>query len=225
MGRCSARPTAPCSGLTRFSTNRRMGSSWEKSCKSFYKSGLVKFFLFKICRCKPGPRELVAGLMKRYCPSNFVVNSTALHCNVMNLSYQPFQLAIAQGIVMFHGPLIRHLTSGKAPVSILVSEDNGKAQVESFFCFVLNFVLKGQVWYCQGCALDGLHKEEQSFTQHGCEDSAQTGVKNELACASRRRQTSLMVEQDSWVSVRRGPGNSFNPPTPPTSTPLYSYTF
>ena len=114
----------------------------EVEGKSFYKSGLVKFFLFKICRCKPGPRELVAGLMKRYCPSNFVVNSTALHCNVMNLSYQPFQLAIAQGIVMFHGPLIRHLTSGKAPVSILVSEDNGKAQVESFFLFCTQLCFK-----------------------------------------------------------------------------------
>ena len=42
-------------------------------------------------------------------------------------------LALGQGAVMFHGPLIRHLTSGQLPIHMLVSEDNGKAQVDKCF--------------------------------------------------------------------------------------------
>jgi hypothetical protein len=32
---------------------------------------------------------------------------------------------------MFHGLLIRHRTSGQLPISMLMSEDNGKAQGKS----------------------------------------------------------------------------------------------
>ena len=62
---------------------------------------------------KPGSRDIVAGLIRRYCPSNFFA----------------FNLAIAMGIAQFHGPAIRALTSGQAPMCMLMSEDDGKAQV------------------------------------------------------------------------------------------------
>ena len=46
-------------------------------------------------------------------------------------------LALGQGAVMFHGALIRHLTSGQLPIHMLVSEDNGKAQVDKvIFCWI-----------------------------------------------------------------------------------------
>ena len=42
-------------------------------------------------------------------------------------------LAIAAGILMCHGQLVRHLTSGQLPVTALMSSDNGKAQVSNLF--------------------------------------------------------------------------------------------
>jgi len=61
---------------------------------------------------QPGPRDILAGLIRRACPSNFF----------------PFVVSVAMGIAGFHGPLIRHLTTAQAPVCILMSEDNGTAQ-------------------------------------------------------------------------------------------------
>ena len=49
---------------------------------------------------------------------------------------QAFNLAIAYGVVNFHGQLIRALTSGQLPVVALMSSDNGKAQV-GYSCVVL----------------------------------------------------------------------------------------
>ena len=48
---------------------------------------------------------------------------------MINPFFQAFQLAIAAGVIMFHGQLVRHLTSGQLPVTALMSSDNGKAQV------------------------------------------------------------------------------------------------
>ena len=66
---------------------------------------------------KPGSRDIIAGLIRRHCPSNFF----------------PFNLAIAQGIAQFHGPAIRAMTSGQAPICMLMSEDDGKAQAMRSF--------------------------------------------------------------------------------------------
>lgn len=44
-------------------------------------------------------------------------------------------LAIASGVTMLHGPLLRHLTTGQLPVTALMSSDNGKAQVEYLAIF------------------------------------------------------------------------------------------
>ena len=52
-----------------------------------------------------------------------------------SISCQAFQLAIAAGIIMFHGQLVRHLTSGQLPVTALMSSDNGKAQVSQIFLY------------------------------------------------------------------------------------------
>ena len=49
------------------------------------------------------------------------------------MAFQAFVLALGQGAVMFHGALIRNLTSGQLPIHMLVSEDNGKAQVDKDF--------------------------------------------------------------------------------------------
>ena len=52
-----------------------------------------------------------------------------------SISRQAFQLAIAAGVIMFHGQLVRHLTSGQLPVTALMSSDNGKAQVLILYDF------------------------------------------------------------------------------------------
>ena len=92
---------------------------------------LQKFALIPTYRSfKPGSRDIVAGLIRRYCPSNFF----------------PFNLAIAMGIAGFHGPAIRALTSGQAPVIMLMSEDDGKAQVitHRYLIFGINAVQQGK---------------------------------------------------------------------------------
>ena len=45
-------------------------------------------------------------------------------------------LAIASGVTMLHGLLLRHLTTGQLPVTALMSSDNGKAQVEYLAIFL-----------------------------------------------------------------------------------------
>ena len=50
--------------------------------------------------------------------------------------HQAFVLAVASGVTMLHGPLLRHLTTGQLPVTALMSSDNGKAQVEYLAIFL-----------------------------------------------------------------------------------------
>ena len=87
-----------------------MASLWRKSGKRSHKSLQI---ILAYLSFKPGSRDIVAGLIRRHCPSNFFA----------------FNLALAMGIAAFHGQAIRALTTGQLPVCMLMSEDNGKAQV------------------------------------------------------------------------------------------------
>ena len=86
------------------------GKMWPCSrCEKYNLSVIISWIILQEIRTEPGGRDLVAGLIKLFPPSNFFV----------------FQLSLAAGIGALHGGLIRFLTGGQFPVVILLGASSG----------------------------------------------------------------------------------------------------